>query len=56
MEQIEFTIKNYDTNGLVSIETKMINKPISSEERIERKEAQLIRVYEELQKLKALNS
>ena len=56
MEQIELTINYYDTNGLVSTETKMINKPISTQERIERKEAQLIRVHEELERLKALNN
>ena len=56
MEQIELTIINYDSNGLVSTETKMIDKPISSEVRIQKKEEQLIRVYEELQRLKALNN
>jgi hypothetical protein len=56
MAQIEFTIKTYDNTGLISTETKMIEEPLSIEQRIALKEEQLLSMYQELEKLKALKN
>ena len=43
--------ENYDENGLVSIEYVEINEP-SQEELIAQKEAELLAMYQEIQRLK----
>jgi hypothetical protein len=56
MAQIEFTTKIYDETGLISTETKMIEEPLTIEQRITLKEEQLLSMYEELERLKALKN
>jgi hypothetical protein len=54
MAQIEFTMKTYDNTGLISTETKMIEEPLSIEQKIAQKEEELLKMYNDLQQLKSL--
>ncbi len=52
MAQVEKTIEIYDETGLISVETIMVEEePLSN--LIEQKEQELIRIYNEIEALKA---
>ena len=56
MAQIEFTIKTYDQTGLIKTETYMAEEPLSLEQKIEQKERDLIKIYNQIEELKSLSN
>ena len=55
MAQIEKRLEIYDDNGLLSVETIMVEEtPIA--EQIKEKEDELLRVYQEIERLKTFTS
>ncbi len=54
MALIEMKINTYNETGLISTETIMVEEGLSLEEKIAKKEEQLLKMYNALEELKTL--